>query len=66
MIAVGKVVDGIDDPVIFRMLQAVAMPVIGSACHVFMHGLSNVKVFGVKCRIFGLIFILLLNCRNFA
>lgn len=41
---VGRVVDGVDESVVVRMLQAVAVPVIGSACHVFMHGLNNVKV----------------------
>ncbi|XP_020250470.1 tafazzin-like [Asparagus officinalis] len=30
------------------MLQAVAVPVIGSACHVFMHGLNHVKVYGAE------------------
>ncbi|XP_031405853.1 tafazzin isoform X2 [Punica granatum] len=30
------------------MLQAVAVPVIGSVCHVFMHGLNSVQVYGAE------------------
>lgn len=45
---VGKVVDGAEDSAIVRMVQSVAVPVIGSACHVFMHGLNHVKVYGAE------------------
>ncbi len=40
----GKEVDGIEDSVIFRSLQALAVPLIGNACHIFMHGLNSVQV----------------------
>lgn len=33
-----------EESVIHRMLQAVAVPVIGNVCHVFMHGLNSVQV----------------------
>lgn len=33
-----------EDSVILRMLQAVAVPVIGNVCHVFMHGLNRIQV----------------------
>lgn len=33
-----------EDCVIHRMLQAVAVPVIGNVCHIFMHGLNSVQV----------------------
>ncbi|KAJ7977936.1 Tafazzin family protein [Quillaja saponaria] len=36
-----------EDSVILRMLQAVAVPVLGNVCHVFMHGLNRVQVYGV-------------------
>ncbi|KAK1293530.1 N-acylphosphatidylethanolamine synthase [Acorus calamus] len=35
-----------DDSVIIRMLQALAVPIIGNVCHVFMHGLNQVQVYG--------------------
>lgn len=45
---VGKEVNGIEDSVIFRSLQALAVPLIGNACYVFMHGLNSVQVYGVE------------------
>lgn len=33
-----------EDSVLVRMLQAVAVPVIGNVCHVFMNGLNRVQV----------------------
>lgn len=33
-----------EESVILRMLQAVAVPVLGNVCHVFMHGLNRVQV----------------------
>lgn len=32
------------DSTFVRMLQALAVPFIGNACYVFMHGLNDVKV----------------------
>lgn len=32
------------DSVLTRMLQAVAVPVLGNVCYVFMHGLNRVQV----------------------
>lgn len=37
-----------EDSIIVRMLQALAVPVIGNACHVFMHGLNRVQVYGAE------------------
>lgn len=44
MIAVSKDIDAEEDSVLTRMLQVVAVPVIGNVCHVFMHGLNCVQV----------------------
>lgn len=40
-----KNVDEVDDSIVVRLLQALAVPLIGNACHVFMHGLNCVQVF---------------------
>ncbi|KAJ0979815.1 hypothetical protein J5N97_015289 [Dioscorea zingiberensis] len=45
---VHKDVDLIADSVIVRLLQAVAVPIIGNACHVFMHGLNHVQIYGAE------------------
>ncbi|KAH7676659.1 1-acylglycerophosphocholine O-acyltransferase protein [Dioscorea alata] len=45
---VDKDVDLIDDSVIARLLQAVAVPLIGNACHVFMHGLNHIQIYGAE------------------
>ncbi|KAL5222991.1 hypothetical protein ABZP36_027704 [Zizania latifolia] len=45
---VGKEVDVIEDSVIIRSLQALAVPLIGNACHVFMHGLNSVQIYGAE------------------
>ncbi|XP_022969536.1 uncharacterized protein LOC111468521 [Cucurbita maxima] len=37
-----------EESVILRMLQAVAVPVLGNVCHVFMHGLNRVQVYGLE------------------
>ncbi|PON52088.1 Tafazzin [Trema orientale] len=37
-----------EDSVILRMLQAVAVPVLGNVCHVFMHGLNRIHVYGIE------------------
>ncbi|XVF06030.1 hypothetical protein REPUB_Repub06bG0013100 [Reevesia pubescens] len=37
-----------EDSVVFRMLQAVAVPFIGNVCHVFMNGLNRVQVYGLE------------------
>lgn len=43
--AVTKDLNVEEDSVMHRMLQAVAVPVIGNVCHIFMHGLNSVQVF---------------------
>lgn len=45
---VNKDVDAIDDSVLLRLLQAVAVPLIGNACHVFMHGLNHIQIYGAE------------------
>ena len=44
IIAVSKDIDLEADSVLTRVLQAVAVPVFGNVCHVFMHGLNRVQV----------------------
>lgn len=41
---VSKDIDAEDDSVLTRMLQAIAAPVLGNVCHVFMHGLNCIQV----------------------
>lgn len=41
---VGKDFNDGEESFILRMLQAVAVPVLGNVCHVFMHGLNRVQV----------------------
>ncbi|KAG1371253.1 hypothetical protein COCNU_16G003470 [Cocos nucifera] len=45
---VDKNVDEVDDSIVVRLLQALAVPVIGNACHVFMHGLNCVQIYGAE------------------
>ncbi|RWR76528.1 tafazzin [Cinnamomum micranthum f. kanehirae] len=45
---VNKDVDAFDDSIIVQMLQALAVPVIGNACHVFMHGLNRIQIYGAE------------------
>lgn len=45
VIPVSKNFSAEEDSVILRMLQAVAVPVIGNVCHVFMHGLNRIQVY---------------------
>ncbi|KAF3340683.1 tafazzin-like isoform X2 [Carex littledalei] len=45
---VAKDVDSYDDSIFVRLLQSVAVPVIGNACHLFMHGFNYVQVHGVE------------------
>lgn len=33
-----------EESVVLRMVQAVALPVLGNVCHVFMNGLNHVQV----------------------
>ncbi|KAF6142613.1 hypothetical protein GIB67_015099 [Kingdonia uniflora] len=40
--------DAREDSIMVRVLQAVAVPVIGNVCHVFMHGLNHIQVFGAE------------------
>jgi monolysocardiolipin acyltransferase len=37
-----------EESAILRMLQAVAVPVLGNVCHVFMNGLNRVQVYGLE------------------
>ncbi|ONI04415.1 hypothetical protein PRUPE_6G320700 [Prunus persica] len=41
---VGKEFNAEEESVLLRMLQAVAVPVIGNVCHVFMNGLNHIQV----------------------
>ncbi|KAK4732027.1 hypothetical protein R3W88_025015 [Solanum pinnatisectum] len=45
---VSKDIDPEADSVLTCMLQAVAVPVLGNACHVFMHGLNRVQIYGAE------------------
>jgi len=42
--AVAKDIYAEEDSVITRMLQALAIPILGNVCHVCMHGLKRVPV----------------------
>lgn len=44
MVSVSKELNAEEESVIHRMLLAVAVPVIGNVCHVFMNGLNRVQV----------------------
>lgn len=48
--------DEFDDSTIIKWLQALAVPVIGSACHVFMHGLNHVQVLDDEIWLMCIIF----------
>uniref|UniRef100_A0A1J3JB78 Tafazzin family protein n=1 Tax=Noccaea caerulescens TaxID=107243 RepID=A0A1J3JB78_NOCCA len=37
-----------EESALYRMLQAVAVPLIGNACHVFMNGFNRVQVYGLE------------------
>ncbi|GAB4835800.1 hypothetical protein Ancab_000716 [Ancistrocladus abbreviatus] len=37
-----------EDSIFTRMLQALAVPILGNVCHVFMHGLNHVEVYGAE------------------
>lgn len=45
---VSKDFDAEADSVLTRVLQAVAVPVLGNVCHVFMHGLNRVQIYGAE------------------
>lgn len=45
---VGKDFDLINESTIVRFLQTLAVPIIGNACHVFMHGLNHIQIYGVE------------------
>ncbi|KAM3290671.1 tafazzin [Capsicum chacoense] len=45
---VSKDIDPEADSVLTRMVQAVAVPVLGNVCHVFMHGLNRVQIYGAE------------------
>lgn len=40
----GKEINAEEESAILRMVQAVAVPVIGNVCYVFMNGLNRVQV----------------------
>lgn len=46
--SVSKDIDADADSVLTRMLQAVAVPVIGNVCYIFMHGLNQVQIYGAE------------------
>ena len=48
--AVGKELNAEEESILLRMLQAVAVPVIGNVCHVFMNGLNQVQVGEIVCN----------------
>ncbi|KAK1388452.1 Tafazzin [Heracleum sosnowskyi] len=45
---VSQDIDMEGDSVLTRMLQAVAVPVFGNVCYVFMHGLNRVQIYGAE------------------
>lgn len=45
--AVSKEFNAEEDPVILRMLQSVAVPVLGNVCYVFMNGLNRIQVWRI-------------------
>lgn len=52
---VGKDFDSVNESTIVRLLQTLAVPVIGNACHVFMHGLNDIQIYGVEKLHFALL-----------
>lgn len=52
-VAVPKDLTAEEESALFRMLQAVAVPLIGNACHVFMNGLNRVQVLFHKDTFFS-------------
>lgn len=48
MDAVDKDFNDGEESTVLRMLQAVAVPVLGNVCHVFMHGLNRVQVLEIS------------------
>lgn len=47
-VIVGKEFNDGEESAVLRMLQAVAVPVLGNVCHVFMHGLNRVQVLNIS------------------
>ncbi|CAN6457269.1 unnamed protein product [Victoria cruziana] len=47
-VAVGEEFSEMDETIIMRMLRSLAVPLIGNACHVFMHGFNHVRVYGAE------------------
>ncbi|VFR01759.1 unnamed protein product [Cuscuta campestris] len=45
---VSKHIDQEADSILERMLQAVAVPLLGNVCHVFMHGFNQVQIYGAE------------------
>ncbi|CAN1858534.1 tafazzin [Linum perenne] len=46
--AVSKELNAEEESVILRMVQAVAVPLLGNMCYVFMNGLNRVQVYGLE------------------
>jgi hypothetical protein len=44
VLVVSKDLTAEEESALFRMLQTVAVPLIGNACHVFMNGFNRVQV----------------------
>ncbi|XP_031473329.1 uncharacterized protein LOC116245873 [Nymphaea colorata] len=47
-VAVSEEFSEMDESIIMRMLRSVAVPIIGNACHVFMHGFNHIRVYGAE------------------
>nr|DAD33311.1 TPA_asm: hypothetical protein HUJ06_012162 [Nelumbo nucifera] len=45
---VNKDFDAEEDSFIIHMLRSLAVPVIGNVCHVFMHGLNHIQIYGAE------------------
>lgn len=53
------------DSKLSQILQAVAVPVLGNVCHIFMHGLNRVQVSIVPCQFhFKVLFVVLFHCNT--
>ncbi|KAI4310945.1 hypothetical protein MLD38_035887 [Melastoma candidum] len=45
---VGREFNEEEESLLLRMVQAITVPVLGNMCHVFMHGLNHVQVYGLE------------------
>ncbi|BBN00060.1 monolysocardiolipin acyltransferase [Marchantia polymorpha subsp. ruderalis] len=44
----GVVTEVAEDSRLLRLMQALAIPLIGNACHIFMHGFNSTEVYGAE------------------